>query len=200
MRPPIVYGPGLPDDDELRLCGDVAGKRVVELGARGGAAVAFAVRGARAIVLDPSADALQAVRERAIQMSEGDDEVRVQCHQGDLGDLGFATSASVDLVFAAGTLGSVDDLPRILRQVHRVLRPDAPLVASFTHPFAATVEGDTVVRGYGTTARTVSDLFMALSRADFQVDQMVEPDVVGRLSGPSALPPMLVMRARKLGV
>ncbi len=199
MRPPIVYGPGLPDDDELRLCGDVAGKRVVELGARGGAALAFAVRGARAIVLDQDAAALQAIRERAIELSDTD-EIRVQCHQGDLGDLGFATSASVDLVFAAGTLGAVDDLPRVLRQVHRILKPEGPFVASFPHPFAAAVEGTAVVRPYGATARTVSELFMALSRANFRVDQMIEPDTIDHGLGPSGLPPMLVIRARKLGV
>jgi SAM-dependent methyltransferase len=193
---PISYGPGLPDDSELRLCGDVNGRRVVELGASGGAAIAFAQRGAKAIVLDPSAAALAAVRQRASEMGD-DREIRVECHAGDYADLGFAPSASVDLVFSAGALGSVDDLARVLRQAHRVLKPDTALVCSLPHPFAAVLDGTTVVRRYGTAGRTISELFMALTRANFALDVLAEPDLA---SAPAGVPPMLVLRARKLGV
>ena len=53
-------------------------------------------------------------------------------------------------------------------------------------------------RGYGSGARTTSDYFMAVMRANFRVDVMAEPHPLGQ---PSALvPAALVMRAKKLGV
>jgi len=196
VRPIISYGPGLPDESELRLCGDVQGKRVVELGAAGGAAPAFAARGAKAIAVDPSADALDAVRARAAELSEPGEELRVECHRGDLADLGFATSASVELVFSALALGAVDDLARVLRQVHRVLRPDGLFVFSVPHPVSVMVEGASTTRRYGEGSRTISGIFMALVRANFGVEVLAEPeaDAGGRT------PPVLVVRARKLGV
>lgn len=194
MRAIISYGPGIPDESDLRLCGDVQGKRVIELGATGGAAVAFAARGAKAIAVDPDAAALDAARARAAELSEPGEELRVECHRGDLADLGFATSGSVDLVFSAVALGAVDDLARVLRQVHRVLKPGALFVFSVPHPMTAMLAtGDL---RYGEDGRTVSEIFMALVRANFQVEVLAEPE--SRDGRPT--PPMLVVRSRKLGV
>jgi SAM-dependent methyltransferase len=197
MRPAISYGPGLPDDAELRLCGDVAGKRVLELGGRGGAALAFAARGAKAIVVEPDNDVLGQVRQGASELSAGGEEIRVECHLGEPADLGFATSASVDLVFSAGILSEIDDLPRLLRQVNRVLKADAAFVFSMRHPFGAIVQGTTIVARYGDRGRTISELFMALNRANFRVDVLAEPEPLGEAA---AVPPALIVRARKLGL
>ncbi len=188
----ISYGAGVPDESDLRLCGDVSGKRVIELGGIGNA-IAFAERGGRAMAAATTAQ-VEEGRERAEQAG-----VRVEFHAGDLADLGFATSGSVDLVFS-NALAGVDDLARVLRQAHRVLRPEASLVFSVPHPMAAMLEGGEIVlrRGYGAGARTTSDYFMAVMRANFRVDVMAEPHLVGQ---PGALVPgALVMRAKKLGV
>lgn len=197
MTSTISYGPGVPGDDELRLCGDVAGKRVIELGLGSRPnAVAFAALGAKAIGVDPDAEHVAATR-RAAEAAD----VRVELHQNELADLGFATSASIDLVVSTGALDATDDLARVLRQVHRVLRANAPLVFAVTHPLAAMLDGGgpTLLRPYwATAARTVGTLFTALHRANFQVDAIVEPPPV---DDPGALvPAALVMRARKLGV
>lgn len=194
---PISYGDDVPDESELRLCGDVASKRVVELGVGPAPnAITFAALGAKAMAVDPSGERLAVARRLADAA-----EVRVEFHEADLADLGFATSASVDLVFSSGALGDVDDLPRVFRQVHRILRPGAPLVFSIHHPIAAMLEGGEVVLRkpyWGTGARTTSDLFTALQRTNFQVDVILEP---APLSHPNVLvPAALVMRARKLGV
>jgi len=193
----ITYGPDVPDESELRLCGDVEAKRIVELGLGPGAnAVVFAGRGAKAMAVDPSAENVTAARREADAA-----DVRVEFHQGELGDLGFATSASVDLVFSSGALGHVDDLSRVFRQVHRVLKPDATFVFSIPHPIAAMLEGGEVVLRkpyWATGTRTVSDVFMALCRANFQVDVMVEPPPTGHAN--ALVPAALVIRARKLGV
>jgi SAM-dependent methyltransferase len=192
----ISYGTGIADEAELRLCGDVKGKRVIELGAANpGNAVALASRGAKTIVVDPSADRIAAVRSAAEAV-----EVRVECHQVDLADLGFATSASVDLVLSVLSLTEVDDLSRVFRQVHRVLRTDAAFVLSVPHPLAAMLEGGEVVlrRSYWSNEnRTVSGLFTALSRANFLLDVMQEPEPTDTNT---MVPRYLVLRARKLGV
>jgi SAM-dependent methyltransferase len=193
----ISYGDDVPDESELRLCGAVAGKRVVELGIGPQPnAIVFAGKGAKAMAVDPSGEQLIAARRQAEAA-----EVRVEFHQADLADLGFATSASVDLVFSNNALADVVDLPRVFRQVHRILRPGLPLVFSVPHPIAAMLEGGEVVLRkpyWGTEARTMGDLFTALQRTNFQVDVILEPPP---RSHPNAfVPAALIIRARKLGV
>jgi SAM-dependent methyltransferase len=185
----ITYGPpAIPDELELRLCGDVSdGKRAVELGvSEWFNSIEFARAGAKAIAVDPDADVIAEVRRRADEA-----EVTVQCVQGDLADLGDITSATVEVVVAAERLGDVDDLGRVLRQVHRILKPSMPLVISLPHPFADVADG----RPYGSASRSIGDWFTQLSRANFRVDRVEELGV-----GPtSAIPTVLVLRARKEG-
>ena len=117
----IWYGDNVADDSELRLCGDIVGKRVLELGiASTSNAITMAAAGAKAIAIDPSADKIARLRAAAEAA-----EVKVECHHGELADLGLVSSGSIDLVVAAHSLANVDDLPRLLRQVHRVLKSDA---------------------------------------------------------------------------
>jgi SAM-dependent methyltransferase len=193
----LSYGPNVPDERELRLCGDVNAKRVIELGVAPEInAIALARAGAKAIAVDPDPDRIRAGRAAAEEIG-----VRIEFHQGELGDLGFATSASIDLVVAAGTLHHIEDLSRVLRQVHRVLRPEAPFVVTLPHPILAMLdtEGRVVRQPYGRVPnRTLSDLFTALSRANFRVDVIQELFAAGR-ADPVA-PELLVLRARKLGV
>jgi SAM-dependent methyltransferase len=157
--------------------------------------VALAAAGAKAIAIDPDATAVARGR-RAAEAAE----VRVEFHHGELADLGFATSGSIDLVVAAGSLHRVDDLSRVLRQVHRVLRPDAPFVVALPHPVAGMfdVATGTVAHTYGAAPdRSISELFTALTRANFRVDVMHELFPVSRPNG--RVPVLLVLRARKVG-
>lgn len=196
----IWYGAHVADETELRLCGDLAGKRVVELGVTGAGgsatpnSVTAAMAGAKAIALDPDPQAIAAVRAAAEQA-----EVTVQCHQGDLADLGFATSASVDLVIASHTLGGVDDLPRLLRQVHRVLKPGAPFVVAMRHPVAAMFGGQdrTANAAYGANGITFTELYMAFERSNFRLDVVHELNDQ-RVRDPLC-PAVFVLRARKQG-
>ncbi len=191
----IWFGANVADDNELRLCGDVNRKRVIELGiAPNPNAVAFALAGAKAIVVDPSAERIAAMRADAER-----NETRVECHLGDLADLGFVTSASVDLVLAAQTMSPTDDLPRLLRQVHRVLKPGASFVVSMTHPVAAMFDpGDpNVRRPYGQRGG-IAELYMAFERSNFRLDVIHElPD---RRQRDPLVPSVLLLRARKQGV
>lgn len=184
----ISYGPGTPGDDELRLCGDVSdGRRAVELGISPWYnSIAFARAGAKSIAVDTDSERIAETRRRAT-----DAEVQVQCLETDLADLGDVASASCDVVLAAHTIDQVDDLGRLLRQVHRILKPSMPLVISMPHPFADIAPE----RPYGTGARTIGAWFTALTRANFRVDHVHE---VGATSTAPA-PATLIIRARKEG-
>ena len=50
------------------------------------------------------------------------------------------TLIEVLVAISVMALGSVDDLARVFRQVHRVLKPEAPLVCSVTHPAFAMID------------------------------------------------------------
>jgi SAM-dependent methyltransferase len=191
----IWYGANVADEAELRLCGDIAGKRVIELGiAATPNSITMAASGAKAIALDPDPQAIAALRAAAERH-----EVRVECHQGDLADLGFATSASVDLVVASHSLHGVDDLSRLLRQVHRVLKPGAGFVVAMPHPVAAMFGPDrTVHYAYGAASLTFADLVMAFERTNFHVDAMHELN--DRRHRDAIHPSVLVLRAKKQGV
>jgi len=198
----VWFGSGVGDDGEYRLCGDVNGKRVVELGiaptpaSATPNAIVLARAGAKAIAVDPSAERIDALRGHAEKA-----EVRVECHQSELPDLGFATSASVDLVVASHTIDAIDDVSRLLRQVHRVLKPDATFVVALTHPVAAMFDGGSSapVRRYGAApSRSMSELFMAFERTNFHIEVMHELTSANDRS--AVAPTVLLLRARKVGV
>lgn len=184
----ITYGSGVPGEAELRLCGDVGdARRIVELGVSDWFnSIPVARTGARAIAVDPRPERIAELRRRA-----EDAEVTVQCLETDLPDLGEITSATCSAVVAVHTLGEVDDLGRLLRQVHRILELSMPFVISVPHPFAS-VRPD---RHYGVGERSISEWFTALSRANFRVDQIVELGIGN--AGPT--PTTLVLRGRKEG-
>lgn len=193
----ISYGPQVANESELRLCGDPTGKRALELGVSAAHnAIALAEAGAKALAIDPNPDRISAGRREADAAG-----VRVEFHQADLGDLGFATSASIDLVVAAGTLAEVDDLARVLRQAHRVLKPECALVISTLHPMAGfngAMYGEAPSRYGSPGSRTVSEWFTSLYRANFRVDVMLE--LFDSTRPRDVAPSTLLMRARKLGV
>jgi SAM-dependent methyltransferase len=216
------YGPDIPTEDELRLLGDLKGKRVLELGCGGAqCSIAFAKQGATAIGVDFSAEQLAHARSLAEQ--EG---VRVELHHADLADLAFVRAESVDLAFSTYALGFVDDLSRVFRQVHRVLKPSAPFVFSLPHPAYDMIDDDAdvplLVRrsyfdrspidyewnsiGFTDYHHTISDLYMALVRASYRVDLLMEPEPTP--DGPRSMhwretfswvPRTLIVRARKEG-
>jgi SAM-dependent methyltransferase len=219
----IRYGPDTATEADLRLLGAVSGKRVLDLGCGNGqAAIAFAKQGAHAIGLDPSQDLLNAAK----RWSEREG-VKVELHHGDLADLAFMRADSVDVVFSAWAFGGVADLTRVFRQVHRVLRQGSPLVFSMPHPMYDVIDDNDadqpllVRRSYfdrspiddigdgpfGEHHHTVGDIFMGLTRNNFRVDAVIEPESTqARSLSPHWreaflwLPRTLVVRARKEGI
>ena len=214
----VWYGPDGPTEEEMRLLGDVAGKRVLDLGCgTGQASIVFAMRGATVIAVDASERMLG----RGRQLAERND-TRVEWHHGDLADLAFLRAESVDLAVSFYALGEVSDLSRVLRQVHRVLRNRAPFVFSYEHPVGLCVgreppttpstpihpvvnlsyftEDPITVEQDGEPiqlhVRTVSSVFQMLTRAGFRVESLAEP---GPVAG-ALVPRTIVWRARKEGI
>ncbi len=197
-----------PTDLELRLLGDLRGKRVLDLGCgTGSGAIAFAQQGAIVIALDASESRLAHARARAEQ-----EEVKVEWRKGDLADLAFLRAESIDAAFSADKVAEVDDAARLFRQVQRVLKPNGPFVFSYEHPVAVCVgTAGTIERSYfepgpidverdGEAVRVytrgIGEVFTELGRAGFRVDTVLEP----RPDTPGArVPATIVWRARKEG-
>jgi len=105
----------------------------------------------------------------------------------------------------------VQDLGRVFRQLHRIMKPEAALVMSVPHPFSLMLELDADEQSTPYLTRTswhdqaiswrasgdegvthvhqVSELFTSLIRANFRVDTIVEPEAV---TGPDATRPSSV--------
>lgn len=203
----VSWGPGVPGDDELRLIGNPSGRRILQLGVGlGHNAVALARGGAHVIALDDDVDRIDATR----QLAEIN-EVKLELRHGDPADLAFLRADTIDTAVAVYSLGRVDDLDRVLRQVHRVLRTNGALVASFPHPVSlAVTTGSTaeprVVRRYGDREpltlgdltihpRSIGDVFTSFHRANFRVDTLLEP-----MGGTALLPGTLIVRGKKDGI
>ena len=208
----VVYGAEAPTEADLRWLGSVEGTRILDIGCGAGHnAVVLAQQGAKVIAVDSSTDLLDAARQRAEAA-----EVRVELHQAGPAELAFLRSA----------LATADDLARVFRQVHRVLKPEAPLVCSFPHPAFSMLEPTgsdplRIAHGYGDAAlrtweldgrdvtdhpRTIAELFTTFSRANFRVDQLLEPTAPtaapnrpGYADAMRFVPPTLLLRARKQG-
>ncbi|MEY2430573.1 MAG: hypothetical protein QOC92_298 [Acidimicrobiaceae bacterium] len=218
----VQYGPDIPSEAELRLLGSLENKRVLELGSGGGPnAVAMAKQGARVIAVDDSEEQVAHAR-RLVER----EETKVELRHGDLADLAFVRADTIDVALSVYALGAVADLDRVFRQVHRVLRPEAPLVISLPHPAFRVVDihGNPPIlrRSYfdhtpipwvvgaetgDDYPLTIADLFTSLSRANFRVDTVLEPEPIkGRPRGRHWteamrwVPATLIVRARKQGI
>lgn len=125
------YGPWMPDENELRLLGAVAGQRILELGCGGGqCSIAFARQGAIVTGLDLSDE--QAAFARRLAAEAG---VAATFLQGDAADLSRFPAASFDAVFSAYALQYVGAIAACLAEVSRVLTPAGQFVFSLDHPF-----------------------------------------------------------------
>jgi ubiquinone/menaquinone biosynthesis C-methylase UbiE len=219
----LSYGPELPSDAELKLTGDVSGKRVLDLGCGAGEnAIVLARKGAHVIALDTSNGQLALAKKLADAA-----EVRVELHESDAADLAFLRADSIDLALAVNVLGEIEDIDRVFRQVHRVLRPGAAFVFSLDHPVALAIGRSDVMPGelplgalelrrsyfdvgplevtrederIRVYARTMADVFAALHRAGYRVDMLLEPEPVHSANPGPSIPPAVIWRARKVGV
>jgi SAM-dependent methyltransferase len=182
-------------EDEAHLLGDVAGRRVLEIGC-GSAPCARWLRaaGADVVALDLSGGML--ARAAELNRSTG---IAVPLLQADAGALPLA-DGSFDLACSAfGGLPFVADARSVLAEVRRVLRPGGRFVASVNHPMRwpfpdspdpadlritssyfdrtpyVEVDDDGAV-SYVEHHRTVGDWVRAVVGAGLVLDDLVEPE------------------------
>ena len=186
----IHYGPSCPNEDALRLLGELRGKDVLEIGCGGGqCAIAFALRGARAVGLDISEVQLKFAR--ALAAENG---VEVTFQQHDVSDLTPIADTSQDIVFSAFALQFIENKARVFHEVYRVLRPGGVFAFSLQHPVFHTIDPESLAvvhsyhdlspqprdRGeYGEVTmyrHNVSSLHAALVDAGLVVQRILEPD------------------------
>lgn len=199
----VRYGPDVPAEDELRLLPDLAGTRVLELGSGSrSSAVALAKQGAHVIVVDPHPERLAEARSVA-----EDEEARAEWHENAFVELAFLRAESIDVVLSAGAVLEVEDLGRLLRQVHRVLGASGVFVFSYEHPLVHVAEGRSYfdetplprqVDGVDVSIhpRSISAVFTDLHRTGYRVEMLAEPRPLSGADRPTTV----VWRARKEGL
>lgn len=194
----VDLGSGVEPALDRRLIGYVSGRRVLELGCGAGhAAVGLALRGARVTATDEDVKQIRAARELAVQH-----ETTVEFHQTQLAELAFMTADQIDLAISVTSLSFVEDLDRVVRQVHRVIKPGGHLLISVPHPAAlcadpknpaVTTEAWTSNRSVrGRYIHGVESIVSSMCRAKFVVDNLLERHVDDNL-----LPTTLIARGRK---
>lgn len=180
---------------DLRLLGELTGRRVLELGAGAVAAARWlATQGARPVALDLSAGML-----RHAALAAERTGVRVPLVQADALALPFADAAFDVVCTAFGAVPFVADSAAVMREVARVLRPGGRWVFSVTHPMRWIFLDDpgegglTAVHSYfdrspyveqdehGTATyveqhRTLGDRIRELVGAGFRLVDLVEPE------------------------
>ena len=196
----VEFGPGVGHDVDRRVLGEVRGKRVLDIGCGAGhTAVGLARRGARVIATDDDPGQIFAARALAQQES-----VAVEFHESGPADLAFIRAEQVDVAVSVWALSLVDDLDRVFRQVHRVMRPNGHLIIALPHPAALCADpvdptrtvhswrdGEVLGERHVHTAET---LVTALGRTDFAIDLLLERHAGG------LAPATLLARARRIGV
>jgi ubiquinone/menaquinone biosynthesis C-methylase UbiE len=167
----------------LDLCGDVQGLSVLDVGCGPGLyAEELVARGASELTgLDGSPTMVELARERVPE--------RATFRVHDLeSPLDWLAPESFDLAVMALVIHHVDNRVGVLREIHRVLRPDGKLVVSTHHPtgdwlihggsyFDVSLIRETWNRGWNVRywrqplTRTASEF----SEAGFVIERLVEP-------------------------
>lgn len=178
------------DLDNEKLLGDIAGKDVLELGCGGGQdTVALKDFGANVIGVDLSREQLN----HAVTLA-GEHDVTFDLVQGDITELPFVDNR-FDLSYNTYVFQWVSDLQECFEETHRILRPRGRFVFSMPHPFFKLADPETheIVKSYFDTGRQIqaderagapnqvtfrqkiSDVYNALRKSGFDVEQMLEP-------------------------
>ncbi len=193
----LVWGPEGLREADARLLGDVAGRRILELGC--GAAQCsrwLADQGARVVGIDISRGMLDQARRFDRELSTATPLI-----QADGRMLPFS-DASFDIVMSAfGVLPFVADSEVVLAEVARVLEPGGRFALSLVHPFTwvfpdSPHADDLTVREsyfdrrpyveedrtgaalYTTHHRTMGDRIRELRAAGLVLDDLIEPEWV----------------------
>jgi SAM-dependent methyltransferase len=184
----------------LRLAGEVAGRRVLELGCAAGVLTGqLADRGANVLALDREPRLVALARQRL--------QGRARVEVADLEQpLDIVPDGSADVVVASLVLHYIEDWRPLLGELHRCLAPGGSLVFSVHHPITGWQLSDKADYhrteliseqwnwdGLGVTGRLyrrpLSVIFSQLRNAGFVVDIVDEPhpEAAGQTSNPEEM-------------
>jgi|SRR3989344_941790 len=187
----IHYGPGAPNEKELRLLGKLKGKKILEIGCGGAqCGIAMAKQGAKVTGIDISNEQLKFAKSLAEK-----NKVKINFFQGDIVSLKQIKSNSQDLVFTAWALHYVGNLKKSFKEVYRVLKKGGVFVFATPHPFYDTIDSKTlkIKRSYFNSGKhvevysdktkkfifydhTFSDITNAIVNSGLHIEKVVEPD------------------------
>lgn len=194
----VHYGPISPGESELKLLGNVKGKKILEIGCGGGQnSIVLAKWGAKPVGLD-----LSEVQIKHAQKLAKKEHVSVAFHVGNMEDLSAFKDQTYDIVLSAFALGYVDNLMKTFQETHRVLKKAGLFIFAVVHPIAQ--RGRVVHYGkrrmwaitnyydrrkrpwkwhtekqtanFNTGHRTLQDYFDLLVNAGFRVERILEPE------------------------
>jgi len=187
------YGLYSPNENELRLLGNVKGKKILEIGCGGGqCSIAFVKQGAKCVGIDISEEQLKHAKNLAKK-----NNVKVKFILGDFQNLSLIKSNTQDIVFSAFALQYSPNLYKVFKQVHRILRKNGLFIFSFDHPFYDTINSKKfkIEHSYFKTGKyvewetwkdgkkhkfvmykvKVSDVYNDLVKAKFFLERIIEP-------------------------
>jgi SAM-dependent methyltransferase len=194
----VHYGPISPGELELKLLGNVKGKRVLEIGCGGGQnTIVLAKWGAKSAGLDISKEQIKYARKLAKK-----NNVTAPFYVGNMENLSMFKNESFNIVLSSHAIGYAEDPKQVFQEVFRVLQRNGLFVFCVSHPI--TVKGRKVRYGGrtmwglgnyfdrrrrmwtwkmgGKTAkfygyhRILQDYFDWLVSAGFSVERVLEPE------------------------
>lgn len=180
----------------LKLFGSLQGKKMLDLGCGGGqTSIFFARQGAIVTGLDFAKTQIDLAREEAKKVG-----CNVIFLQQEIDDLSNFDNCSFDVANSSHVVHYVKKIQRCFNEVCRVLKPGGKFVFSASHPFnhIVDIEDSSLVikRSYFSKGkyrwdwgypeigkkyplylfiRTISDYFIALRKAGFMVEDIIEP-------------------------
>ncbi len=118
-----------PNEDDLRLLGDVRGLKILDLGSGAGqSGIALAKRGAQVTCYDISEKQLEIGRKYAAE-----DGVPVIFVQGDMQDLDRLPRTHFDIVVSCAAISYVENAAQVFREGAKVLKSGGQFVISCEH-------------------------------------------------------------------
>ena len=204
------YGPYAPRENQLKLLGNVKGKKILEIGCGGAqCSISFAKQGA----ICTGIDITQAQLDYGGKLAEKE-KVKVKLIRRDIQTLKGIKSNSYDIVFSAFALMYIPDLTKCFKEVRRVLKKGGIFVFSTGHPFyifdsttkqlkrsyfktGKVIEEETWSDGskhkFVMFHRKVSDIANSAIAAGLTLLEMHEPlDMKNKIKDPSVYPEDLV--------
>jgi len=185
----IHYGPGSPNENHLKLLGNLKGKKILEIGCGGAqCGIAMAKKGGKVTGIDISEEQLKFAEELTKK-----NRVKIKFILGSFQNLNKIKSNSKDIVFSAFALHYSPNIKTIFKQVKRILKERGIFVFSLDHPFFRTLNPKTLkLKGsYFKTGKrvekytngtfvmythTIGEIHNLLVEAGFVVEKLIEPD------------------------